>query len=217
MGTEIQKELVGLRRAILTLGASVESRVDQAFEAFMERNAEMAMAVRTGDKEIDRMEVDIEGECMRVLALLHPVASDLRLVLAVVRIDNDLERIADHAKSIAKRVLDLNTLPPIDVPASIYTMARTALEMLSDALRALSDSDAALAQRVRETDEIVDNVQKEIFAWAEKTIPENVDQTRTVIDVLSVVRSIERIADLSTNIAEDVIFITDGEVVRHTR
>jgi phosphate transport system protein len=217
MGTEIRKELVGLRRAILTLGASVESRVDQALESFLERNSDMAMAVRTGDKEIDRMEVDIEGECLRVLALLHPVASDLRLVLSIVRIDNDLERIADHAKSIAKRVLDLATLPPIDVPTSIYTMARTAQEMLSDSLRALADSDTALARRVRETDEVVDNVQKEIFAWAESEIPQRVDQTRTVIDVLSVVRSVERIADLATNIAEDVIFISEGEVVRHTR
>lgn len=217
MTADIAKELTGLRRAILTLGASVESRVNQALEAFLERNVEEARHVRSSDHEIDEMEVDIEAECLRVLALCAPVASDLRFVLAVIRIDKDLERIADHAKSISKRVIDLDDLKPIEIPPSINTMASTAQEMLGDALRALAESDPKLAQRVREADQIVDDIQKEVFDWVQVQIAKNVESTRTVIDVLSIVRAIERIADLSTNIGEDVIFITKGRVVRHTR
>ena len=217
MTADIAKELTGLRRAILTLGASVESRVNQALEAFLERNLAGAQHVRSSDHEIDEMEVDIEAECLRVLALCGPVASDLRFVLAVIRIDKDLERIADHAKSISKRVIDLNELKPIEIPTSIYTLASTAQEMLGDSLRALAESDAQLAQRVRQADQIVDDIQKEVFDWVQVQIARNVDSTRTVIDVLSIVRAIERIADLSTNVAEDVIFFTKGRVVRHTR
>lgn len=217
MPADLEKEMISLRRAILTMGASVQARVDQAFEAFLERDVEQARRVRGGDREIDEMEVDIEGECLRMLALCHPVARDLRFVLATIRIDNDLERIADHAKSIAKRVIDLHDLEPIEIPPTIYTMAQTAREMLADSLRALADEDAELASRVRESDQTVDDIQKSVFDWAQKQIPEDVSSTRTVIDVLSVIRAIERIADLATNVAEDVMFIVEGQVVRHRR
>jgi phosphate transport system protein len=209
--------MISLRRAILTMGSSVQARVDQAFEAFLERDVDQARRIRGSDREIDEMEVDIEGECLRVLALCHPVAHDLRFVLATIRIDNDLERIADHAKSIAKRVIDLNDLQPIEIPPTIYTMAQTAREMLADALRALANEDAELAARVRASDQAVDDIQKSVFTWAQEQIPQDVGSTRTVIDVLSVIRAIERIADLATNVAEDVMFIVDGQVVRHRR
>lgn len=217
MPADLNKELISLRRAILTMGASVQSRVDRAFEAFLERDVELAKRVRAGDREIDEMEVDIESECLRLFALCHPVARDLRFVLATTRIDNDLERVADHAKSISKRVIDLHEVDPIQLPASLYTMAQTAREMLADALRALADEDADLARRVRETDQIVDDIQKGVFDWAQEEISRDVDATRAVIDVLSVVRAVERVADLATNIAEDVIFIAQGEVVRHRK
>lgn len=217
MPADIDKELISLRRAILTMGSSVQSRVDQAFEAFLERDLEQARRIKKGDREIDEMEVDIEGECLRVLALCHPLARDLRFVLATIRIDNDLERIADHAKSIAKRVIDLDGLDPVEIPPTIYTMAQTAREMLAESLRALADEDVELARRVRGSDQTVDDIQKSVFQWAQEQIPRDVDSTRTVIDVLSVIRAIERIADLATNIAEDVIFIAEGLVVRHRR
>lgn len=217
MPADLEKEMISLRRAILTMGASVQARVDQAFEAFLERDVDQARRIKGSDREIDEMEVDIEDECLRVLALCHPMARDLRFVLATIRIDNDMERIADHAKSIAKRVIDLGGLEPVDIPPAIYTMSQTAREMLAESLRALADEDTELARHVRECDQTVDDIQKSVFDWAQKQIPEDVSSTRTVIDVLSVIRGIERIADLATNIAEDVLFIVEGQVVRHRR
>ena len=119
MPAELEHELVALRRAILTMGASVEARVEQAFEGFLEQNLDLARRVRASDHEIDAMELDIDEACMRVLALCHPVAGDLRFVLAVVRIDTDLERIGDHAKSIAKRVLNMSKHGGIEIPPAV--------------------------------------------------------------------------------------------------
>lgn len=216
MPADIKKELTALRRAVLTMGASVESRVEQVVDGFLSQDIDSARRVRTSDHEIDAMEVDIEDACMRVLALCHPVAGDLRLVLAVIRIDTDLERIGDHAKSIAKRVLHLDKKGGIEIPEAIRTMARATQHMLASALRSFADLDTKLASEVRREDQVVDDCQREAFDWAQEQLPLQPESTTTILDVLSIARGVERIADLSTNIAEDVMFVVDGEVVRHT-
>jgi phosphate transport system protein len=215
MPIQLAKELTELRRAILTMGSAVEQRVDQSMEALLQNRADLARAVREGDREIDQMDVDIEAECLRILALSQPVAADLRLVLAVFRINNELERIGDEARGIAKRVLDLSEANPLDIPPVLRHMAQAAREMLGDALTALAQSNASLARSVRAADEQVDQYQKQMFAWIQEEIPRHVDALRAAIDLLSVARRFERIADLSTNIAEDVIFLIEGSQVRH--
>ncbi len=217
MPIQLAKELTELRRAILTMGSAVEQRVDQSTEALLQNRADIARAVREGDREIDQMDVDIEAECLRILALSQPVASDLRLVLAVFRINNELERIGDEARGIAKRVLDLSEANPLDIPPVLRHMAQAAREMLGDSLTALAQSNASLARSVRAADEQVDEYQKQMFAWIQEEIPRHVDALRAAIDLLSVARRFERIADLSTNIAEDVIFLIEGSQVRHAR
>jgi len=217
MASVLSNELTELRKTILTMGAAVEQRLNQAFRAILEHDHNSAESVRTGDDEIDEMEVRIEGECLRVLALSHPVAGDLRFILAVMRTNANLERIADHAHSIAKRVLDLERLPAIKVPDALLKMIDETRVMYGGALKALADEDTGLARMVRRSDQRVDDLQKEIFAWVKQSITANVECSDAAIDLLSVARKLERIADVSTNIAEDVIFLAEGSVVRHTR
>jgi phosphate transport system protein len=216
MPIDLRSELLGLRRDILTLGATVEQRVAQSLQALLKHHHDMAHRVADGDSEIDRMEIEIEAECLRILALSQPVAGDLRFVLAVMRINNELERVGDLARSIAKRAMDLDTLRPIEFPQSLLTMADRAREMLSGAIQALADEDVITARRIRAADERVDDLQKEVFHWVQDEIVSNVATTEAALDILSVARKLERIADIATNIAEDVIFLAEGAVVRHT-
>ncbi len=217
MPIDLPRELIELRRAILTMGSVVEQRVEQAIRALMECDADLAETVRHGDREIDVMDVDIETECLRILALSQPMATDLRFVLSVMRINTDLERIGDEAKSISKRVLDLAQRGPVSLPPALVQMADASRRMLSDALTALAEEDAVVSRRIRRADQQVDDLQKEIFVWVQEEIPAHVEATPVAINILSVARRLERIADLSTNIAEDVIFLAEGSLVRHEK
>ncbi|MHC4990335.1 MAG: phosphate signaling complex protein PhoU [Planctomycetota bacterium] len=216
MPANLQVEVTDLRRAILTMAASVEQRVARAVRSLTERDHELAQGVRTGDPEIDRMEVDIESECLRILALIQPVARDLRFVMAVLRMNTDLERTGDLAKGIAKRVLDLETLPPTAVPSILPDMASAALQMFRDAVTALANEDVDLCRRIRHADDTVDEKLRELLAWAQQEMPRKPEAARAVIDVLSVARKLERIGDMATNIAEDVVFAVEGSIIRHT-
>lgn len=215
MPMQLLKELVDLRRNILTMGAAVEQRIHWAMRALLEGDMEAAQLVRKGDNEIDRMEIINEEECLRILALTHPVAGDLRFVLSAMRINTNLERIADMARSVAKRAIDLHQLRTVEMPPSLATMATETEHMFVSAMKALADEDADLAQRIRKDDQRVDDLQKEVFAWAQVEIPRHVEDTEAAIDVLSIARKLERIADVCTNIAEDVIFMSKGSLVRH--
>jgi phosphate transport system protein len=215
MPIDLQDELIELRRAILTMGASVEQRMKRSVEALFRRDAEQARVIRTTDKEIDQMEIDIEAACLRILALSQPLAGDLRFVLAVMRITNELERIGDMAKSVAKRAIDLDELPPLAFPSCLHEMADRACEMVSQAVTALADGDAELARRTRLDDQRVDDLLRMLFAWSQEEILRNVEATQATIDMLSIGKKLERVADVATNIAEDVIFMSEGAVVRH--
>lgn len=217
MGIDLIHELIEVRRMILSMAASVEQQVDRAIAALINRDIALARLVQAGDEEINHLELDIENECLRIFALTHPVAGDLRFVMAVLRINSNLERIGDKAKTIAKRIIDLTDCAPLALPAAMIDMAHEARKMLGDALTALANEDADLCRHVRLSDDRVDALQKELFNWAHKEIPQHVESTHAVIDVLSISRALERIADLSTNIAEDVIFIVEGSIVRHSR
>lgn len=217
MAIDLINELTHVRRLILSMAASVEQQVDRALKALVNKDIALARQVRADDLEINTQELEIENECLRIFALSHPVAGDLRFVMAVLRINSNLERIGDKAKTISKRIIDLTDYTPIELPPALIDMARSARKMLSDALTALADEDADLCRHVRRSDDQVDALQKEIFGWAHAEIPANVQSTHAVIDVLSISRALERIADLSADIAEDVIFLVEGAIVRHGR
>jgi len=217
MGMDLIHELVEVRRSILSMAASVERQVDRALSALVNKDLALARLVQAGDEEINHLELDIENECLRIFALTHPVAGDLRFVMAVLRINSNLERVGDKAKTIAKRIIDLSNCEPMTLPPAIPEMAQEARKMLGDALTALANEDSDLGRHVRVSDDRVDALQKELFNWAHREIPQHVESTHAVIDILSISRALERIADLSANIAEDVIFIVEGSIVRHSR
>lgn len=216
MPIELQSEMTELRRAILVMGGTVQKRVALAAQGLLQHDLSSALEVRTGDAEINEMDLDIEAEALRILALLHPVAGDLRFVLSVMRINAHLERIADLARSIAKRAEPLAKAHGVVLPEALGVMSSISQEMLSSALDALASEDAALAHGVRRADDRVDDLQKEVFEWVRSELPSHPEQTDPIIDILSVARRIERIADMATNIAEDVIFLVEGAVVRHS-
>jgi len=213
---ELKAELRQLRRSVLGMAAGVEKRVRIAMDALATRSADTARLVRHGDSEIDEMEVDIEGECLRVLALHAPMANDLRFVLAALRINADLERIADLAKGIGKNVLEIARHDPLPAPPEVEEMAELTKALLSDTLRAMTDADVDLASQVRRNDQAIDDKMREVFEWADARLESHECHAGSIVSLLFAVRSAERIGDLATNIAEDVIFVVGGSIVRHS-
>ena len=216
MAIDLKTEILNLRRGLLAMGAATEQRLDFAVRALLEQDVAAAAAVKAGDNEIDAMEVDLETQCMKVLALGAPVAHDLRFVLSVVRISADFERIADLSRGIAKKVIRWSdSSRPVEVPGALADMAEASKTMLADVLAALSDEDPELCREVRRADRRVDDLNKEVVAGARHLIQDDVSRTAEGIDLMQIAQRLERIADITTNIAEDVIFLVEGRVVRH--
>jgi phosphate transport system protein len=216
MAIDLQTELLNLRRSLLAMGAATERRVGLAVRALVEADVAAAQEVKASDAEIDTMEVELETQCMRILALGSPVAHDLRFVLSVVRISGDFERIADLSRGIAKKVVRWSGgAGPTEVPGTLADMATSAQAMMADVLAALADEDAELCREVRRADRRVDNLNKEVIATSRQLIQDDPTLTAEAIDMMQIAQRLERIADITTNIAEDVIFLVEGRVVRH--
>lgn len=215
MPVDLRTELVQVRRDLLTMGGIVEERVAAALDAVAQLDATKASEVRDGDVEVDRMELKIEEECMRLLALAHPVAGDLRFILTVLRVNGELERIADLAKGVAKRVIRLGRQWQVEVPPTVIEMGQRTREMLAQVLSALSAQDPARCEGIAAVERRVDLLKKEVVAWVREKVAEHPDHAPAVIDVLTLAQRIERMADMVTNIAEDVVFLVEGRVVRH--
>ncbi len=215
MTIHLRNALEQLKKKLLTLSAMVEESVQKAVRAMRDRNSELAQQVIDGDIEIDQMEVDVEEECQKILALHQPVAHDLRLIIAVLKINNDLERIGDLAVNIAERTIFLvqhgRTEATLDFPG----MSTKVQEMLRKSLDALVRQDGRLAYQVCTMDDEVDAMNAEMYHQVQQGIREHPDQMEALIHLLSVSRHLERMGDLTTNIAEDVIYMTRGEIVRH--
>jgi phosphate transport system protein len=168
-----------------------------------------------GDAAVDQTEVDIEEDCLKLLALYQPVAKDLRFIITVLKVNNDLERIGDLAVNIAERALFLCSQPPVQAPFDLAEMRTEALAMLKKSLDALMRQDVALARQVRTSDDKVDDINREIYSKISAAIRANPDHVERLLSHLSVSRHLERIADHATNIAEDVLYLVEGEIVRH--
>ena len=213
--SSLPDELLKLRRLLLSMGAQVEQRVGHAVEAVLRHDLRLAEAVREGDDEIDRFDLSVEAECVEIIALHHPVARDLRYVLAALRISADLEKIADLARSIAKKAIKLEYSPRVDRPPELIAMTRQVTAMLALALESLTEQDAQKAYQVRRIDKEVDTLHKAMMAWTLEQVSKSGREPKPLLDMVGVVRSLERIADLSTNVAEAVVFSVDGAVIRH--
>ena len=215
MPVRLQKELQKLKKRILSLGAMVEERVRMAIKAVETRDEKLAKRIIEMDREIDEIEVEIEEECLKILALHQPVAVDLRFIAAVIKINNDLERIGDQAVNIAERVVSIARRPQVTVPFDYKLMAEKTETMLKESLDALVNLDADLAHKVCLKDDEVDDINREIYDKVKEAIRSHPDRVGYMINLLLVSRHLERIADLTTNIAEEVIYLIEGEISRH--
>jgi phosphate transport system protein len=215
MARHIERQLGQLKERILRIGTLVEEAIAKSITALINRDTPLAQRVMASDEEIDRMEVEVEEECLKILALYQPVAADLRLVVSVLKINNDIERIGDLAKNIAKRVAQLANAGDIELPAEIRTMATLAQEMVKESLDAVVNGDPALARRVREEDDAVDEARQRVRKMVLAGIKAEPERVESLLRINSVSKHIERIADMATNIAEDVIYMVEGDIVRH--
>lgn len=215
--SSLADEMAKLTTMVLTMGNEVEQRVDGAVEAIVQHDLATAKQVRYGDDAIDAMDLSVEAECVEILALHQPVAGDLRYILATLRINAELERMADLARSVARRAIKLEKRAQVERPPVLADMAREVRSIVGNAMRALSDQDEALCERIRRSDATIDLKYKAVFTWAAQEVQAHGDSAKAVIDILSIVRALERIADLSVNIAEAVIFSIGGTIVRHTK
>ena len=215
MTRHIERQIDQLKERILRVGTLVEEAISKSITALINRDAHLAQRVMANDEEIDRMEVEVEEECLKILALYQPVAADLRFVVAVLKINNDLERMGDLARNIAKRVAQLAAGPAVELPPEIRTMSMLAQEMVKQSLDAVVNADPTLARQVREEDDAVDEARQQIRRRILQGIKAHPEQLENLLRINSVSKHIERIADMATNIAEDVIYMVQGEIVRH--
>lgn len=216
MTKHFQRELGKIKKMILSLGAVVEERVRMASRAMEDWDAALAARIIASDHDVDEMEVEIEEECLKILALHQPVAVDLRFIVAVIKINNDLERIGDQAVNIAQRI---ETIAGHGSPAETYfnysTMADKAEKMLKMSLDALVNLDVDLAFKVLLLDSEVDAIKSEAYDRIKKAMEETSDSVGLLINLLLISRHLERLGDHATNIAEEVIYLIEGEIIRH--
>jgi phosphate transport system protein len=215
MPVHLHREIENLKKEILTVGAIAEQSVREATRAIEHRDENLARGVIEKDINLDRMEVDVEENCLKILALHQPVATDLRFIIAVLKINNDLERVGDLAVNIAERALFLVNHPEVNVEFDFMTMAVRTQEMLKKSLDALVNLNTRLAYEACACDDEIDAMNRQMYVMVQEAINAHPDQVEPLIHLLSASRHLERIADHATNIAEDVIYMIEGEIVRH--
>lgn len=209
------RELEKLKKKILSLGALVEERVYLAIKAIESRDPDLAEKIIRLDHEIDETEVEVEEECLKILALYQPMAIDLRFIVAVIKINNDLERIGDEAVNIAERIQSIAKRSDYSFNFDYTEMAEIAAAMLKQSLDALVNLDIDTAFRVLTLDDEVDNIQSSAYSQIKQVMRESSKDMTYLINLYLISRHLERIADHATNIAEEVIYLIEGEIVRH--
>ena len=209
------RELGNLKQDLLRMAALAETAVTKSLVSVTNRDSDRAREVITDDITLNRMELAIEEQAFKLLALRQPVATDLRLTVAAMRIATELERIGDQAVNIAERALELNSRPPLELPIDIKVMADLALGMVHTSIDAFVNQDPKLAIQVCQRDVEVDILDDE---YIQKLLDSMIKESRWVTRLhhfIIIVRNLERIADLATNIAEDIVFIVEGRVIKH--
>lgn len=215
MTVHLHRELNLLRGRLLALSGDVEDQLQKAITAVMNRDPQLADEVESGDRRIDQLEVEIEEECLKILALYQPVAADLRFLITILKINNDLERVGDLAVNIARKARTLSHLPPLRIPFDLEGMWQKVQAMLSQSVDSLVNGDAEAAEAVCKKDEAVNAQKKAVRQQVEQLITEDPGLVKPLLQILAVFRNLERVADHATNIAEDVIYMVRGQIVRH--
>lgn len=213
----LERDLERLSREILAMGSLVEDATSRAMEALLNRDAALAERVIAGDRAIDLKEIEVEEECLKVLALHQPVAADLRFIVAVLKVNNDLERMGDLAQNIAERAQGLSQSRAAEPPPELRGMMEKVQSMVVRCLDALVRLDVEEARSVLADDNVVDEMHRRMFESLQERMAKSPERIPDYVQYLSVSRYLERIADQATNVAEDVIFTALGEVVRHGR
>jgi len=211
-----QREMNRLNQDLVSVGKQVEEQLTMAFNAFVQMDVTTARKVIKGDAEVDNVEVEMEEECLKLLALYQPVANDLRVIVAVLKINNDLERIGDHAKNMAEIVLQMAENGPVPVPENMIAIFEKTKLMLRKVLLAFVELDIKIAEAVLAMDDEVDSLCKSQLPLQIEMIRHEPEYTGHHLMLLSVCRQLERIGDHASNIAEDIIYLLTGDIIRHS-
>jgi phosphate transport system protein len=215
MQRHFDQQIEDLKQQLLLMSGRAESIIRKALESLTRRDPVLADEVIADDKAIDRMEIDIEEACIQLLALQQPLAKDLRLITSALKISNDLERIGDHAVNIAGCAKQLAGKPPVKPLADLPTLAEKSIAMLRDALDAFVRFDADAARRLVRRDDEVDDLNRQVFAELMRRMIADPQQVERSMTLVLVSRNLERIADLATNVAEEVVFIAEARIIKH--
>jgi phosphate transport system protein len=212
---KLEEEINNLKRLLLEMAASVEEMIGKSIKALRERNVILAEGVIKSDDRVNKMEIEIDNLCIKILALYHPEAEDLRTVTMVMKINNDLERIGDHAVNIAERAIYLADKPSVKPLIDIPRMAEKAMEMLRESLDSFVNKNAELAVEVRKKDDEVDSLNNQVLRELVTYMIADPSIIDRALRLILISRDLERVADLATNIAEDVFYIARGRVLKH--
>jgi len=215
MSKHLQRGLDDLRKELLSLFGVVEQMIEMAVRSLVERRPDLANRVIESDSTVDSREVTLEEECLKLLALHQPVATDLRQVISVVKINSELERMADLACNIAERAVALDMYPLFTVPDELNDMVRESISMVRRALDAFVTGDTEKAREVIRDDDVVDALNRIIIDHLQELMQESPEHVVPAVHCFSASRNIECVADLATSLAEDVIYLVEGEIARH--
>jgi phosphate transport system protein len=210
-----ERDLASLKEQLLGMGGRAEAIVLKAVNALKRRDPALAREVFADDKVIDRLELEIDDRCLRLLALQHPLARDLRFIASALKITNDLERIGDHAVNIAQSAERLADLPLLKALVDIPRMAELASGMLHEALDAFVRDDGVTARRICRRDDEVDELNRQLFRELLTYMIEDPTTITRALELILVARNLERVADMATNVAEEVVFIAEARVIKH--
>jgi len=211
----IAKELEHLKELVVKMSIYVETTIKDAVNALVERDDNLAMKVISGDQLINEQDVQVDETCIRILALTQPMAKDLRFITTAMKITTDLERIADNAVNIAERALELNKEPLLKPYIDIPRMSRISQQMVRDSINAFINGDITLAKEVIMTDDEIDDLTEKIWKELMGIMTSDPTTITRAVKITYVSKYLERIADHATNIAEDVIYLIGGKIIRH--
>jgi phosphate transport system protein len=212
---EYEKELQEIRDGLLYLGAKVEKSLELVIQALVERNADMAREIIRGDDQIDLLDIELEERCIRILALRQPAAGDLRFITTAIKITGHLERIGDMVANIAEKVIILNDFPQLKPYIDLPRMGEISGKMIRNSMEAMVRQDAVLAMKVREIDTVIDQLNEQIFRELVTFMLEDPAKIQVSLYIMQISKNIERIADHAEGIADMVIYMISGEIVRH--
>jgi len=215
MAKHLNKEMDSLKIKLMDTASLVEDSINKAILSILERDTDLAKEVIKQDDDIDNKEVDVEEECLKILALYQPVATDLRYIVAILKVNNDLERMGDLAVNISEYALSLAKADPLTIKFDFSAQAQRVQNIVRKSLESLTSMDSTLAYKTLKMDEEIDSNNREAFKNIQQVMQDDAKNIKRGVYLLSCSRQLERIADYATNIAEDVIYMVEGEVVRH--